>query len=62
MINKTSKDMAIVEKDKHIAELIIVGKIKADIFITSYLEDVNRVVSIFVISTAVISGMLRTKS
>lgn len=25
------KDMAIVEKDKHIAELIIVGKIKADI-------------------------------
>lgn len=30
--------------------------------ITSYLEDVNRVVSIFVISTAVISGMLRTKS
>lgn len=36
MISVTNirKDMAIVEKDKHIAELIIVGKIKADIFRT----------------------------
>lgn len=30
-ITNVRKDMAIVEKDKHIAELIIVGKIKADI-------------------------------
>lgn len=30
-ITNIRKDMAIVEKDKHIAELIIVGKIKADI-------------------------------
>ena len=33
-ITNIRKDMAIVEKDKHIAELIIVGKIKADIFRT----------------------------
>lgn len=30
-VTNVRKDMAIVEKDKHIAELIIVGKIKADI-------------------------------
>lgn len=30
-VTNARKDMAIVEKDKHIAELIIVGKIKADI-------------------------------
>lgn len=30
-ITNIRKDMAIVEKDKHIAELIIVGKIKVDI-------------------------------
>lgn len=33
-VTNVRKDMAIVEKDKHIAELIIVGKIKADIFRT----------------------------
>lgn len=33
-ITNIRKDIAIVEKDKHIAELIIVGKIKADIFRT----------------------------
>lgn len=30
-VTNVRKDMAIVEKDKHIAELIIVGKINADI-------------------------------
>lgn len=30
-VTNVRKDIAIVEKDKHIAELIIVGKIKADI-------------------------------
>lgn len=30
-VSNVRKDIAIVEKDKHIAELIIVGKIKADI-------------------------------
>lgn len=30
-VTNVRKDMAIVEKDKHIAELIIVGKIKVDI-------------------------------
>ena len=33
-VTNVRKDIAIVEKDKHIAELIIVGKIKADIFRT----------------------------
>lgn len=41
-ITNIRKDMAIVEKDKHIAELIIVGKIKADIRRTyKYDEDVR---------------------
>lgn len=30
-VTNVRKDIAIVEKDKHIAELIIVGKINADI-------------------------------
>lgn len=30
-VTNVRKDMVIVEKDKHIAELIIVGKINADI-------------------------------
>lgn len=33
-VTNVRKDIAVVEKDKHIAELIIVGKIKADIFRT----------------------------
>lgn len=30
-VTNVRKDMAIVEKDKHIAELIIVGKVNVDI-------------------------------
>lgn len=41
-VTNVRKDIAIVEKDKHIAELIIVGKIKADIRRTyKSIEDVR---------------------
>ena len=57
-VTNVRKDMAIVEKDKHIAELIIVGKIKADIRETYNSDKDVRIEEITLISIFCNAGSL----